>query len=498
MVDSPTFTTIHTDHFTDTGKGADKELRHQEGKPLYTHSKSSSTGLKSFFGTKGAQKQIDNREQKVHAGASYIKQAIDREFGQGMGNRVFANILENTGKNLGEGVTRRDLGTIREAVDQIRVSETRIGHFSNHPTPQGVQQMRQIYLNGNLPEDVRQSARDAINDMIEDVRQNPNASGLEVLNYIKDFQSMSSEVRLAARNAFEEILGGLVDTLGELDLSSEGANKPIGLALSAVNNNSVPQEIRGQLATALREALTDATPQQMDNIFNEGSTTQTDAIYNLVSAKTPEGQPLFSEQKLTEMMEAQLTYQVPKENPDTFLRSTSVATTLMAAVLSGNETFAQLKAEFQGIIVSSHNEYELEGIDEYESLIPQKQEDSRDLLTQLDTFFREADVDDPGLQAIFQAIRDSVNSDVERHGFDASEFVKNTLVLRGFAGNEMIPQLTQNGIGSNDPGRHIVDLLQKSVGESNVFRQQNQGYMQPWLAEVRAQESGLNALVGRL
>ena len=260
MVDSPTFTQVHNKYFTDTGKTADKALRHEEGKELYTHKKLSSSTVKRAFGMEVSQKRIDSRIQKKEAGAEFIKQSInsDRKYSDGMGERVFQHILQTTGKDLSQGVTARDLGTIKEVADHLQSidsSNNHINNFKDSPSTYGVQKMRQIYMNEALPTDVRESARDAIGTVIDNFKTDPTPNGLEVMNYLKDYQSMSTEVRLAAAGALGIGAGVVVDALDGLDLGGEDAHAVVGTALKLLADPGVPNEVRTELATKLRAAL---------------------------------------------------------------------------------------------------------------------------------------------------------------------------------------------------------------------------------------------------
>lgn len=132
MAIDPNFSSIHTAHFSDTAKDSDKALRTTDGTTLYTHTKlSSSTVARALgLGKFVSQDRIDARETKKHDGADLIKRSLDREFGAGFGDRVFKHILDTGGKNMAEGVTRRDLGTIKSAADELQAHDARFTSFS--------------------------------------------------------------------------------------------------------------------------------------------------------------------------------------------------------------------------------------------------------------------------------------------------------------------------------------------------------------------------------
>lgn len=125
MAIDPNFSSIHTAHFSDTAKDSDKALRTTDGNALYTHTKMSSSTVARALGLGRfvSQDRIDARETKKQDGASLIKKSLDREFGAGFGDRVFKHIMDGGGKNMAEGVTRRDLGTIKSAADELQAHD---------------------------------------------------------------------------------------------------------------------------------------------------------------------------------------------------------------------------------------------------------------------------------------------------------------------------------------------------------------------------------------
>ena len=69
------------------GWGASEHLRGDlAGTKLYTHSAFSISG--------SGEAAAKGRQDKWAAGAAYVKNAIDQEFGPGMGDRVFKKISE--------------------------------------------------------------------------------------------------------------------------------------------------------------------------------------------------------------------------------------------------------------------------------------------------------------------------------------------------------------------------------------------------------------------
>jgi hypothetical protein len=96
-----------------SGWGASEHLRGDlEGTRLYTHSAFSISGFSADAAAA--------RQAKWAAGATYVKQAIDREFGVGMGERVFAKVSADTGRNLNREVRRGDLAQIKTAIAELR------------------------------------------------------------------------------------------------------------------------------------------------------------------------------------------------------------------------------------------------------------------------------------------------------------------------------------------------------------------------------------------
>jgi hypothetical protein len=93
------------------GRLADKHLRFEAGKGLYTHTKN------PFVTSRKGPQAAQERAQKQAAGALKVKGAIDQQYGAGTANRVFANIrAQPHGPDLDQGVRRRDLATIQQAI----------------------------------------------------------------------------------------------------------------------------------------------------------------------------------------------------------------------------------------------------------------------------------------------------------------------------------------------------------------------------------------------
>lgn len=143
-----TFTEIATT-FQATGKGSDDHhIRFDNAKTLYTSKDASIAGPAKTLGgvvstvTFGSVKQLEKygsdrleqRASKQSEGATYIKQAIDREFGFGVADRVFANIQQkNQHVNLNQGVTPGDLAAIKKEITNVTQQDI---VFFNTATPQ--------------------------------------------------------------------------------------------------------------------------------------------------------------------------------------------------------------------------------------------------------------------------------------------------------------------------------------------------------------------------
>lgn len=116
-IGGPGFSQIYEQHkLGRLGLGADDHLRGDKaGTRLYTHSAFSISG---FGGAAAAQ-----RREKWEAGATQVKQAIDREYGAGMGDRVFAKINAERApgaRNIDHELVRGDLASIKRTIDEFR------------------------------------------------------------------------------------------------------------------------------------------------------------------------------------------------------------------------------------------------------------------------------------------------------------------------------------------------------------------------------------------
>jgi hypothetical protein len=95
-----------------TGIGSSEHLRgDQTGTVLYTH------GAFSFSGW--SDDALKGRQQKWAQGAEIVRQAIDNEFGNGVGDAVFARILHDDGRDLGAELLRGDLERVRQTINEV-------------------------------------------------------------------------------------------------------------------------------------------------------------------------------------------------------------------------------------------------------------------------------------------------------------------------------------------------------------------------------------------
>ena len=98
---APTFSQIHEQYKPGMlGRGSGEHLR-ATGTRLYTHS--------AFAISGSGPAALAARQAKWEAGAAHVKQAIDREFGPGMGERAFAKVSRESGHNLSAELRRGDL-----------------------------------------------------------------------------------------------------------------------------------------------------------------------------------------------------------------------------------------------------------------------------------------------------------------------------------------------------------------------------------------------------
>jgi hypothetical protein len=108
-----TFSQIHQQHKPGAlGWGGSEHLRGDlAGTRVYTHSAFSISG--------SGDAAAKARQDKWAAGAAYVKQAIDREFGPGMGELAFAKVSRDTGHNIGAELRRSDLNLLRTAITNL-------------------------------------------------------------------------------------------------------------------------------------------------------------------------------------------------------------------------------------------------------------------------------------------------------------------------------------------------------------------------------------------
>ena|GEM_PF-3655349 len=102
----------------DDKAGGSQHLRFKTGVGLHTHAKYefSKTDLFAKFGDS---KAIADRDSMRHDGAKQLKQSIDKEFGIGMGEKVFTHL----GIDAEKGVTISQLSDLRDAAIRTRDME---------------------------------------------------------------------------------------------------------------------------------------------------------------------------------------------------------------------------------------------------------------------------------------------------------------------------------------------------------------------------------------
>lgn len=125
-----TFSQIEQRFALDQG-GKDHNIRFQGAQGLYTSDKASLASIKAFFGFPD---QLQQRADKREAGVDQIKQAIDREYGPGMSDRVLQHISDEHGIDLSGGIKRSDLGTIREAIGELTLQDQRDAALQDNNT----------------------------------------------------------------------------------------------------------------------------------------------------------------------------------------------------------------------------------------------------------------------------------------------------------------------------------------------------------------------------
>jgi hypothetical protein len=110
---APLTLTSLSETFKDVGE--QQHLRFSQAKGLHTHSRfgPSMTDFLAFFRNSDA---LRARAELRQNGANQIKQAIDNEYGPGMGDRVFAQL----GLDPARGVTKRDLDNMNRVANQFR------------------------------------------------------------------------------------------------------------------------------------------------------------------------------------------------------------------------------------------------------------------------------------------------------------------------------------------------------------------------------------------
>lgn len=112
------------------GRSGSKHIRFEDnGIGLHTTSKGLGA-VSSFFAKHfdGANRRAQTDERK--AGAETVKQMVDRQYGQGVGDAVFKH-LSSKGHDLNEGVTVKDLKQIQNWAEKLQNSTNFLQSESN-------------------------------------------------------------------------------------------------------------------------------------------------------------------------------------------------------------------------------------------------------------------------------------------------------------------------------------------------------------------------------
>lgn len=502
MVDSPTFSQLHKTHYTDvtSEKTLGKNLRHEEGKELYTHKKMSSSTVKRAFGMKVSQERIDSREMKKTAGVAYIKQAINKEYGRGMADRVFQNILQQTGKNMADGITGRDLNTIKHAADAIKNAESQIKRFDQNPTTNGVRMMREIYMNESLPMDVRKAAKDNLTSVIQEFTKQPFREGVEVMNYIKDHGSMSTELRLGAANAVKDLNAVVMEKFTEKP-TAEG----IRMLSDMIKDETLSMEVRQEAVKTLREGLLNYEGNIKDALSPEGeytserrAKTEEDVADILFNGTKPDGNKLFSNKEFAGILKGCFVADLPTEQDTTLFRGNNITSRMLAVAIKhcdggiGQEFGKRLgqalinTAKEQGIALTKEN---------YTTIQEDHVDVTKNIMDGAMEFLKGETVTGPELKEVFKAFTEAFAEKGQHLETDPQEWLASSLLLRS-AMPSCTVEARMNGIESETPGFWAMNQLQ-ALANGRTESTGNPCY-NPMLQLFSQSDSPLKQFLGRV
>lgn len=143
----PTFQAIYEQHKPGMlGWGSSEHLRSDQAKTkLYTHGATSISGF-------GADAAVA-RQKKWSDGAAYVKDAIYRDWGREIGDRVMARLSTEHGPNLDRQVLRGDLEQIKTAVDgETRALREVLDSFTARGVDARTVDILKTHLQGSPPE----------------------------------------------------------------------------------------------------------------------------------------------------------------------------------------------------------------------------------------------------------------------------------------------------------------------------------------------------------
>jgi hypothetical protein len=301
---------------------------------LYNHNPLKPHGI----GTEAKQERTAKEQQ----GATWIRNAIDVQYGQGMGARVFRHVNNNAHVNLTNRVMRDDLATIQTSIATLQNADNQaVTSIALYGQPPLTQTKAQALLATARDPNVSPQHRDqAANALHTNMMQLNGAARGQILTNAGGQPNTIFANALATlqasngQNVFSvaETAALTVDMHGRAPLTQDKAEALLAVA----TNPNVPNNTKDQAANALHTNMMALNPAVRAQVLTKANSSLphdalTSAIFTL---QLSNGQRAFPAADLATIAQDEFRRTAHQEQGESFFRGASLASRLMSNGLS--------------------------------------------------------------------------------------------------------------------------------------------------------------------